>query len=58
MPAPWGVHPIATIQPGRSIMMNEGTKVFGEGKVVSKDGTITNLREGQIITIEGVVKLR
>ena len=46
------------IQPGRSIMMNEGTKVFGDGRVVSKDGTITNLAEGQILIIEGVVKLR
>jgi hypothetical protein len=46
------------IQPGRSIMMNEGTKVFGDGRVVSKDGTITTLDEGQILIIEGVVKLR
>jgi hypothetical protein len=43
---------------GRSIMMNEGTKVFGDGKVVSKDGKIANLTEGQILIIEGVVKLR
>ena len=46
------------VQPGRSIMMNEGTKVFGDGKVVSKDGAITTLTEGQILIIEGVVKLR
>ena len=43
---------------GRSIMMNDGTKVFGDGNVVSRDGQITALTEGQIITIEGVVKLR
>ncbi len=47
-----------TIPPGRSIMMNEGTKVFGDGRVVGKDGQITVLTEGQIITIEGVVKRR
>ena len=43
---------------GRSIMMNEGTKVFGDGTVISRDGTTTQLTEGQIITIQGVVKLR
>src|SRR5438477_372395 len=43
---------------GRSIMMNEGTKVFGDGTVISRDGTTTLLTEGQIITIQGVVKLR
>jgi len=46
------------IGPGRSIMMNEGTKVFGDGRVVSPDGTVTELTEGEIITLEGVVKLR
>src|SRR6266568_8323977 len=46
------------IGPDRSIMMNEGTKVFGDGRVVSKDGTTVELTEGQIITLEGVVKLR
>ena len=46
------------IEPGRSIMMNEGTKVFGDGKVLKRDGTSTQLSEGQVLTIEGVVKLR
>ena len=46
------------VESGRTIMMNEGTKVIGEGKVVSQDGTTTELSEGQIITIEGVVKRR
>ncbi len=49
---------VIPIEPGRSMMMNEGTKVFGDGRVVSKDGQATELAEGQIITIEGVVKLR
>jgi hypothetical protein len=43
---------------GRSIMMNEGTKVFGDGRVLNKNGAITTLTEGQILIIEGVVKLR
>jgi len=43
---------------GRSIMMNDGTKVFGDGQVVGSDGQITQLTEGQIVTIQGVVKLR
>jgi hypothetical protein len=47
-----------TVEPGRSIMMNDGTKVFGDGTVVGRDGQTTQLSEGQIITLEGVVKLR
>lgn len=43
---------------GRSVMMNDGTKVFGDGRVVSRDGEVTELTEGQVMTIEGVVKLR
>jgi hypothetical protein len=46
------------IDSGRSIMMNEGTKAFGDGRVVGNDGQITELTEGQIILIQGVVKLR
>ena len=46
------------IDSGRSIMMNEGTKVLGDGRVISPDGQATQLVEGQIIIIEGVVKLR
>jgi uncharacterized protein DUF6799 len=42
----------------RSMMMNEGTKVFGNGQVRSTDLQITQLTEGQLLTIEGVVKLR
>ncbi len=40
----------------RSLMMNEGTKVFGNGRVVMRDGTVKELGEGQIIEVEGVVK--
>lgn len=46
---------LLTVEPGRSIMMNNGTKVFGNGKVIQADGTETQLAEGQIFIIEGVV---
>lgn len=46
------------LESGRTIMMNEGTKAFGDGRVVGKDGQTTELTEGQILTIQGVVKLR
>jgi hypothetical protein len=43
---------------GRSLMMNDGTKVFGDGKVIMKDGSRVTLAEGQIIVVTGVVTLR
>jgi hypothetical protein len=46
------------VEPGRSLMMNDGTKVLGDGSVISKDGNATKLTEGEIITLEGVVKNR
>ena len=42
------------VPPGRSIMMNDGTKVFGDGSVVMNDGTKTNLSPDQILKLEGV----
>src|SRR5207249_2369161 len=42
----------------RTIMMNEGTKVYGDGRVLNSDLQITQLTEGQILTVEGEVKLR
>jgi hypothetical protein len=39
----------------RSVMMNDGTKVFGDGRVVKADGTESKVTEGQVITLEGVV---
>jgi len=41
-----------------TMMMNEGTKVFGDGRVLSANLQVTQLAEGEILTIEGVVKLR
>jgi len=40
----------------RTIMMNDGTKVFGDGRVVFRDGRQKRLREGEIITVQGVVR--
>jgi len=46
---------LLTLRPNQSIMMNDGTKAFANGTVVSKDGTTTTLTEGQIVKVEGVV---
>ncbi len=39
-----------------SIMMNDGTKVLGDGTVIKPNGERTTLREGEIILLEGVVR--
>jgi hypothetical protein len=46
--------PVA-VEPGRSIMMNDGTKVLSDGTVIKANGEQIVLTEGQVITIEGVV---
>lgn len=46
------------IEARQSLMMNDGTKVVGDGTVIKKDGTKFKLTEGQVVTVEGVVKLR
>jgi hypothetical protein len=43
------------VTPGRSLMMNDGTKVFGDGSVVSPDGSTRQLLEGEILVVPGVV---
>jgi hypothetical protein len=45
-----------TLDRGRTMMMSEGTRVFGEGYLIQRDGTRVDLAEGQIILIEGVVR--
>jgi hypothetical protein len=47
---------VLTLAPGRSIMMNDGTKVTGDGTVIMSDGRTISLAEGQILTVEGVVR--
>lgn len=46
---------LLSVAKGRSLMMNDGTKVFGDGTVQRPDGTKYRLVEGQIVTVDGVV---
>lgn len=43
-----------TVEPGRSIMMNDGTKVMSDGTVIRASGSQIKLTEGQVVTIDGV----
>jgi hypothetical protein len=47
---------LMTVQPGRSLMMNDGTKVSGDGTVTKPDGSRIRLQEGKPLQIEGVVR--
>lgn len=42
------------VAPNRSITMNDGTRVYGDGRVVKFRGGETRLKEGEIMRIEGV----
>lgn len=42
------------VPPGRTLMMNDGTKVFGDGTILMKDGTKKDLSPGEIVKVEGV----
>ncbi len=42
------------VAPGRNLMMNDGSKVFGDGTVVMKDGTKVVLVPDEILKLEGV----
>jgi hypothetical protein len=42
------------VMPGRSLMMNDGTKIMGDGTLVLRDGSIKRLTPGEIFKIEGV----
>jgi hypothetical protein len=42
------------LRPAQSMIMSDGTKVFGDGTVIKKDGTKVTLVEGQVFTVEGV----
>lgn len=45
-----------TVNSRSSIMMNDGTKVLGDGTVIKPNGERTTLHEGEIILLEGVVR--
>jgi hypothetical protein len=47
---------LLAIDPARSIMMNDGTKVLGDGTVIRFDGERLILNEGEVLVIEGVVR--
>jgi hypothetical protein len=44
------------VPPGRSLMMNDGTKVFGDGALVTRSGAKRQLAEGEVLLIDGVVR--
>jgi hypothetical protein len=46
---------MVSVEPGRSIMMEDGTKVLGDGTIIRFNGDRTTLAEGEIVVIEGVV---
>ena len=43
------------VEPERSITMNDGTKVLGDGTIIKPNGDRLTLSEGQIVTLQGVV---
>jgi hypothetical protein len=47
-----------SVDPGRTIRMNDGTKVESDGTITSFSGERTQLAEGQIYVVEGVVRLK
>ena len=44
---------LITLMPSQIMGMNDGTRVRGDGSIMNRDGTITQLREGQTVLIEG-----
>ena len=45
-----------TVESGRSITMNDGTKVMGDGSIVKFNGDQARVSEGETYTLEGVVR--
>jgi hypothetical protein len=39
-----------------TIVMNDGTRVYGDGRIERMDGTTSNLTEGQIVLVPGVIR--
>ncbi|MGD0022934.1 MAG: DUF6799 domain-containing protein [Smithellaceae bacterium] len=44
---------LISLMPSEIMGMNDGTRVRGNGTIMNRDGTITQLREGQTVLIEG-----
>ena len=45
---------LITLMPSQIMGMNDGTRVRWDGTIMNRDGTMTQLREGQTVLIEGV----
>ncbi len=43
------------LAPSQRITMNDGTQVYGNGTVISRDGRAVAVKEGETITLEGPV---
>lgn len=43
-----------TVQPGRTLMMSDGSKIFGDGRVIRRDGKTEQLQAGEVTRFEGV----
>lgn len=43
-----------TLKSGQTFMMDDGTKVFSDGKMVYRDGTTKTLAEGETVEVTGV----
>ncbi len=43
-----------TLRPAQSMMMSDGTRILGDGTVISKDGSSSKLVEGEVLKLEGV----
>ena len=43
------------VNPGRSITMNDGTKVLADGTILRFNGDRTTVKEGEVITLDGVI---
>lgn len=46
------------VEKDRSLMMSDGTRVFGDGTVISNDGKKVTLTEGQVLILPGAKSLR
>ena len=43
-----------TLSAAQTVMMSDGTKVFGNGSMLKADGTRLTLKEGEIVPVTGV----
>jgi hypothetical protein len=43
------------LRPAQTMMMSDGSRVSGDGKVIRADGSTTTLKEGEILKMSGVV---